>query len=79
MEDLSEAHLLGTIVQCKAEAPNHIFFFSQICLQRFSVSITIPPKSNLLGSLLLKLTGFFFFFFEKTGTFAFYTKLMAVL
>lgn len=35
LEELSELHLLGTIVQCKAEAPNHIyiyFFFPQICL-----------------------------------------------
>ena len=60
LEELSETHLLGTIVQCKAEAPNH-FFPPQICLQRFS--ITTPPKSNLLGSLFLELAGFL----EKTG------------
>lgn len=70
--ELSETHLLGTIVQCKAEAPNH-FFPPQICLQRFF--ITTPPKSNLLGSLFLELAGFL----EKTGSFGFYTKVMAIL
>lgn len=74
LEELSEAHLSGTIVQCKAEAPNH-FFFPHRSVFRDFVSITTPPKSNLLGSLFLELTGFF----EKTGTFAFYTKVMAIL
>lgn len=46
-KELTEAPLLGPIVQCRAEDPNQ--FISQICLQRRSVSITTPPKSNLSG------------------------------
>lgn len=47
---------LGSITQCNSEDWN--CFVSQICLQRFSVSFTTPPKSNPLSPRFFSTSSF---------------------